>query len=103
MREAVERGGGVRYTVLGRWRGAHAKVVWQNGAITADPRLLDELYTASRPGDDTSRLGTALELIGRCMDEVDRLVMDDGEEPWIFSPRRAKRGSRPPQIAQKPN
>ena len=77
----------IRYTVLGRWRGMPAEVSWESGRFHGPPGVLAEIDAMARPGDDLQRLPTALMLIGQALDQVDRLQVDDGENPWDFDAR----------------
>lgn len=71
----------MRYTIVGRWHGAGVQVVWEDGVLEGDPELVDQIHATAEGNHDISRLGAALELIGTCLDAVDRLHVDDGEAP----------------------
>jgi hypothetical protein len=74
----------VRYTIVGQWRGAEAVVNWESGSFDGTPGAVDAIRAQVAPGDDVARLTTALSLIGRTLDRVDQLRVDDGEHPWDF-------------------
>lgn len=76
-----------RYVVRGRWGGSSVQVVWQDGEFHGPDAVVLALRQLVSPNDDLRELTTALSLIGRVLDRVDTLAVDDGQRPWDFDAR----------------
>lgn len=76
-----------RYIVLGRWCGSSVQVAWQDGEFRGPDAVVQALRRLVSPNDDLRELTTALSLIGRVLDRVDTLQVDDGQRPWDFDAR----------------
>lgn len=74
----------VVYTVEGEWRGASVRISWDGARFIGPRTLVAALEAMVAPADDLQKLATALALIGRTLDSVDRLLVDDGDNPWGF-------------------
>lgn len=75
--------GGVIYTVLGLLEDQSVWVAWDGSSFAGSPLALQTIERLRRDRM-VGGLGAALTLIGRALDRVDQIRVDDGEQPWQF-------------------
>lgn len=78
-------GGTIRYSVVGRWHGGIAEVSWDGHRFEGPGDLVADVKGHAGGGAD--HLAGALGAIGRAMDEVLSLRVDDGGTPWDVDTR----------------